>query len=143
ILLLNLLIIPSSLEQSVQSKPSREKSTSATANGSSSAAPFSGGIANARSGGGSNVEEFNPTHPKVRCDYLPLDFLECDRLVDHFGNVTARDKHGFGCVKWGGEWYEEWNTQQRSCNAWMESNVSIIIISFLNKICHWNKNSKL
>lgn len=44
-------------------------------------------------------EKFDPRGPKVRCDYLPLDFLECERLVDHNGNATAKEKAGHGCVK--------------------------------------------
>lgn len=47
----------------------------------------------------STNEQFDPRGPKVRCDYLPLDFLECERLVDHNGNATAKEKAGHGCVK--------------------------------------------
>lgn len=53
------------------------------------------------SAGGLQTEpgHFNPFHAKVRCDYLPTDFIECEKLVDHKGNSTARDKLGYGCVK--------------------------------------------
>lgn len=44
-------------------------------------------------------EVFDPLGPKVRCDYLPLDFLHCDDLEDHRGNKTARDNKGYGCTK--------------------------------------------
>lgn len=49
------------------------------------------------------VEKFDPLGPKVRCEYLPLDFLFCAELVDHKGNKTAQDLLGYGCVKVGGE----------------------------------------
>lgn len=42
---------------------------------------------------------FNPLGPLVRCDYLPMDFLECDPLVDHKGNDTAQKRDGHGCLK--------------------------------------------
>jgi hypothetical protein len=41
---------------------------------------------------------FEPLGPKVRCDFLPLDFLSCAELVDHKGNKTMRDKLGYGCL---------------------------------------------
>ena len=42
---------------------------------------------------------YRPLGPKVRCDFLPMDFLECTKLHDHKGNQTAKDKTGYGCVK--------------------------------------------
>ncbi|XP_035705970.1 TM2 domain-containing protein 2-like isoform X2 [Folsomia candida] len=60
-------------------------------------------------------EVFDPLGPKVRCDYLPLDFLHCDDLEDHRGNKTARDNKGYGCTKWGGDWYEEVEHTSRLC----------------------------
>lgn len=43
-------------------------------------------------------EKFDPLGPKVRCEYLPEDFLSCRELVDWKGNKTARDLKGHGCV---------------------------------------------
>jgi hypothetical protein len=55
-----------------------------------------------------NELPFNPLGPLVRCDYLPLDFLECGPLTDHKGNHSAKiSAGGHGCVKWGGENYED------------------------------------
>ncbi|CAL8144954.1 unnamed protein product [Orchesella dallaii] len=108
------LLVPFSLEESVQTPAKSGQSTpGVNANGSSSGTSSSSGSSGARS----NTEDFNPLHPKVRCDYLPLDFLECERLVDHVGNATARDKLGYGCVRWGGEWYEEVEHTARLCKA--------------------------
>lgn len=44
-------------------------------------------------------EKFNPLGPKVRCEYLPMDFLNCAELVDHKGNETAFNELEFGCVR--------------------------------------------
>jgi len=32
--------------------------------------------------------------------YRPLEFLDCDDLIDHKGNKTAKEaEDGYGCVK--------------------------------------------
>ncbi|KAK7086880.1 TM2 domain-containing protein 2 [Halocaridina rubra] len=48
-----------------------------------------------------------PHSAKVNCSFLPLEFIECDRPVDHHGNQSARDEEGHGCVKFGGQQYED------------------------------------
>ena len=42
---------------------------------------------------------WDPLGPKVRCDYLPMDFLDCGKLIDHKGNESAKAETGYGCVK--------------------------------------------
>jgi hypothetical protein len=49
------------------------------------------------------AEPFDPLGPKVRCEYLPLDFIDCDKLVDHKGNESEKNRLGYGCYKVGFE----------------------------------------
>lgn len=51
--------------------------------------------------------QHNPLSPLVKCSFLPLDFLECESPYDHKGNKTAKEEAGYGCVKFGGVYYEE------------------------------------
>ncbi|XP_055912137.1 TM2 domain-containing protein CG11103 [Eupeodes corollae] len=51
--------------------------------------------------------KFNPLGPLVNCSFLSKEFLECKDPVDHRGNQSARDEVGYGCVKFGGIWYED------------------------------------
>ncbi|XP_068223014.1 TM2 domain-containing protein amaretto [Palaemon carinicauda] len=48
-----------------------------------------------------------PHSPKVNCSYLPLEFLSCEEPVYHYGNQSARDEEGHGCVFFGGQRYED------------------------------------
>ena len=50
-------------------------------------------------------KEFNygPHSPYVPCSYLPLDFLECDELQDHQGNISSLKLAGHGCLNFGGQ----------------------------------------
>lgn len=48
-----------------------------------------------------------PHSPKVNCSYLPLEFLGCEDPKDHEGNVTTWETDGHGCLKFGGQRYEE------------------------------------
>nr|CAG4636666.1 EOG090X0IT6 [Eubosmina coregoni] len=50
---------------------------------------------------------YTPHGPFVMCSYLPLDFIDCDEPLDLKGNKTARDELGFGCLKMGGQRYED------------------------------------
>ncbi|XP_049961017.1 TM2 domain-containing protein CG11103 isoform X1 [Schistocerca serialis cubense] len=51
--------------------------------------------------------EYNPYGPYVNCSFLPLEFLDCEDLIDHKGNETAKAELGRGCVKFGGYRYED------------------------------------
>ncbi|XP_067879592.1 TM2 domain-containing protein 2 [Heterodontus francisci] len=53
------------------------------------------------------LEYRDPLSPLVLCSFLPDEFVECDDPVDLFGNVTAYQEQGYGCVKFGGQAYHE------------------------------------
>ncbi|CAG7827812.1 unnamed protein product, partial [Allacma fusca] len=59
----------------------------------------------------------SPLSPKVRCDFLPMDFLDCDPLTDHKGNASAKESAGHGCKKWGGENYEDVEHTKARCRV--------------------------
>lgn len=58
-----------------------------------------------------------PLSALVNCAYLPLDFLDCDDIVDHKGNKSARDELGYGCVNVGGVYYQDVEKTKRKCRA--------------------------
>jgi len=58
----------------------------------------------------SNLTNDCPAHPLSAlppCNFLPLQFLQCNEPVDHQGNVTARDDLGYGCLNFGGQRWED------------------------------------
>lgn len=52
-------------------------------------------------------DTFNPLGPLVRCSFLPSDFIDCDHVFDHKGNVSAKNEAGYGCLKLGGVNYQD------------------------------------
>ncbi|XP_023029549.2 TM2 domain-containing protein 2 amaretto [Leptinotarsa decemlineata] len=54
-----------------------------------------------------NQDPFDPLGPLVKCDFLPIEFIECQEPVDHKGNKTARDELNHGCLKFGGSKFHE------------------------------------
>ncbi|KOC59469.1 TM2 domain-containing protein [Habropoda laboriosa] len=63
-------------------------------------------------------QEYRPEGPLVLCKFLPKEFIECEEPIDHKGNKTAKDeKDGFGCVKFGGSWYEDVEKAKVSCTV--------------------------
>lgn len=50
--------------------------------------------------------QYDPKSALVLCSYLPLEFLNCSPPIDLHQNKTAKE-YGPGCVKWGGERYED------------------------------------
>ncbi|KAK5650274.1 hypothetical protein RI129_001303 [Pyrocoelia pectoralis] len=49
---------------------------------------------------------FNPLGPLVQCSFLSWEFIDCEEPIDHKGNLTAREELGYGCLSFGGMWYE-------------------------------------
>lgn len=104
VLLLLTAVVNVSLEQNLATSSAKDRiNPSVVHNGTNNSPSFvTPGSSNTNSHApnlNDNNEKFHPLGPKVRCDYLPLDFLDCERLVDHNGNYTAKNKTGYGCVK--------------------------------------------
>ncbi|XP_072341951.1 TM2 domain-containing protein 2-like [Scyliorhinus torazame] len=55
--------------------------------------------------------------PLVLCSFLPDEFVQCDDPVDLLGNVTASQEQGYGCVKFGGQAYNEVEHTPVRCSA--------------------------
>uniref|UniRef100_UPI00398F2857 TM2 domain-containing protein 2 n=1 Tax=Pristiophorus japonicus TaxID=55135 RepID=UPI00398F2857 len=53
------------------------------------------------------LEYRDPSSPLVLCSFLPEEFVQCNDPVDLYGNVTAYQEQGYGCVKFGGQAYNE------------------------------------
>lgn len=48
-------------------------------------------------------KDYGPLSPYIPCDHLPMDFIECDDLIDHQGNVTSYNQSGrMGCLRFQG-----------------------------------------
>ncbi|XP_055378445.1 TM2 domain-containing protein CG11103 [Condylostylus longicornis] len=58
-------------------------------------------------GNGNKIEGFDPLGPLVKCSFLPDEFVECNEPYDHKGNVSAKNETGYGCVKFGGIYYDD------------------------------------
>lgn len=60
---------------------------------------------------------FNPLSPNVKCNFVPVEFLDCKDPVDHKGNKTARDELGHGCLKFGGANYHDVEKTKVPCTV--------------------------
>ncbi|XP_078284934.1 TM2 domain-containing protein 2 [Rhinoraja longicauda] len=72
------------------------------------------------SGGDNNgtvLEYRDPRSPLVLCSFLPDEFIECDDPVDLLGNTTAYQVQRYGCVKFGGQAYNEVHHTRVLCTA--------------------------
>ncbi|XP_078421749.1 TM2 domain-containing protein 2 [Cetorhinus maximus] len=63
------------------------------------------------------LEHRDPLSPLVLCSFLPDEFVQCDDPVDLFGNDTAYQEQGYGCVKFGGQAYNEVKHTPVRCSA--------------------------
>ncbi|XP_032869889.1 TM2 domain-containing protein 2 [Amblyraja radiata] len=90
-----------------------------TGTGTGEEAGAEGGSGNSGNNGnnGTVLEYRDPRSPLVLCDFLPDDFIECDDPVDLLGNTTAHQEQGYGCVKFGGQAYNEVHHTQVRCTA--------------------------
>ncbi|GLG97176.1 Putative conserved plasma membrane protein [Gryllus bimaculatus] len=52
-------------------------------------------------------DSYVPHGPLVRCEFLPLEFMDCEEPTDFKGNATAKEAAGHGCVTFGGYRYED------------------------------------
>ena len=55
--------------------------------------------------------------PLVPCNFLPRQFLQCAKPHDHKGNETTYNKMGHGCLKYGGQRWEEVEKSKACCRA--------------------------
>nr|CAG4638854.1 EOG090X0IT6 [Cyclestheria hislopi] len=58
-----------------------------------------------------------PWGPLVKCYFLPIEFLDCDEPIDLKGNKTAKEELGFGCLKMGGQRYEDVEKTKVECQV--------------------------
>ncbi|XP_022192771.1 TM2 domain-containing protein CG11103 [Nilaparvata lugens] len=63
------------------------------------------------------VTPYLPYGPYVKCSFLPMEFIECEDLVDHKGNRTAKEEAGHGCVKFGGYRFEDVEKAKVQCSV--------------------------
>nr|CAG4651482.1 EOG090X0IT6 [Simocephalus serrulatus] len=60
---------------------------------------------------------YTPHGPLVHCNYLTLDFMDCDEPLDLKGNKTAKEEFGYGCLKMGGQRYEDVEKTKVECTV--------------------------
>lgn len=60
---------------------------------------------------------FNPLGANIKCSFLPAEFIDCQPLLDHKGNATAKELAGHGCVKFGGSAHEQVEHTKALCEA--------------------------
>ena len=66
-------------------------------------------------------EQYNPLGPLVNCSFLPDRFMDCELPVDLKGNQSQKDESGgFGCVKFGGVYYEDVEISKVKCTVFAE-----------------------
>lgn len=75
-----------------------------------------------------------PTSPLVRCDFLPEEFVICDGPVDLAGNATAQSEQGYGCVKFGGQAYNDVEHTKVQCRALNNIECSGPLVFFRGKV---------
>ncbi|XP_072491230.1 TM2 domain-containing protein 2 [Notamacropus eugenii] len=59
----------------------------------------------------------DPRSPVILCSFLPDEFIKCEDPVDHVGNSTASHEMGYGCVKFGGQAYNDVEHTSVQCQA--------------------------
>ena len=55
--------------------------------------------------------------PLVPCSFLPKQFLQCAEPHDHKGNETTFTKLGHGCLRYGGQRWEEVAVSAACCRV--------------------------
>lgn len=80
----------------------------------------SGGMSGALTRQTDNSNVYRIWGPKVLCSMLPEDFLECNKPIDHKNNRTARDEKGYGCLKFGGQNYEDVEHTKVQCTVFQD-----------------------
>jgi len=55
--------------------------------------------------------------PLIPCYFLPRQFLQCNEPVDHRDNSSALEALGHGCLRYGGQRWEEVETSKACCRV--------------------------
>lgn len=76
--------------------------------------------ASSSSSSSSSNSAFNPLGPNVMCSFLPRDFLECKEPIDHRNNATAHQEKGYGCLRFGGSFYESVEHTKVQCTVYTD-----------------------
>jgi len=59
----------------------------------------------------------DPLSALPKCSFLPLEFLQCNKPVDHQGNESAFIELGYGCVRFGGQRWEDVQKTNTCCRV--------------------------
>jgi len=68
----------------------------------------------------SNLTQECEAHPLTAlplCSFLPTEFIQCNSPVDHKEDQAAKDELGYGCLKFGGQRWEEVEKTSVCCRA--------------------------
>ena len=50
-----------------------------------------------------HATDYGPQSPVVECTFLPMDFIDCEELIDHRGDEKSFKDSRLGCLKFGGQ----------------------------------------
>jgi len=64
-----------------------------------------------------STSEARVASPLVPCNFLPREFLQCAEPYDHKGNETTYNKMGHGCLRYGGQRWEEVEKSAACCRV--------------------------
>ncbi|EDW65439.1 TM2 domain-containing protein amaretto [Drosophila virilis] len=78
------------------------------------------GSSSSSQGASASSSTFNPLGPNVMCSFLPRDFLECKEPIDHRNNETAKKEKGYGCLHFGGSFYEDVEHTKVQCTVYTD-----------------------
>nr|CAG4649004.1 EOG090X0IT6 [Polyphemus pediculus] len=62
-----------------------------------------------------NFTTYIPSGALIQCHFLTLDFLDCLDPIDLKGNRTLKEEIGYGCLKMGGQKYEDVEKTKVEC----------------------------
>jgi len=55
--------------------------------------------------------------PLLPCSFLPREFLQCNEPLDHRGNETSLKEQGHGCLRYGGQRWEDVLVSSACCRV--------------------------
>lgn len=64
------------------------------------------------------MDAIHPAYaPLISCRLVPDDFLNCDDLIDLYGNTTLKQELGYGCTRFGGQKYHDVEFTSTPCTV--------------------------